>query len=673
MKNKFLFLIIFFFTAVGLSADPIKYFDYTDYLEPISLMNSNTILLNEGDNDTHKNLFLDDLSWYRVSFPLDVKKVKFNKDENTVYWYRFYVKFPDSYPDTAIGITLGKISDIDETYFNGTLIGSSGDFNNPKSHACNKLRIYEIPSKLIIPGKLNTVAIKIRNTYRADELPGRGIYKIDKLENLLSEFYINGFTQLFFSVIYIGLFCVFFLLYYKRTKEIENLFYSIFSLLLAVYSFSRLDIKYIFTDNFNVMQKIEFGSLYLLLMMFLAFILHYYKYNHRIIHYVFYALNTVSFVVVMLMQDHLSWYKFNISFVQYTWLIAIGTWIYILAKEFRTNRDARLMSLSSAFVIAGATHDLLLSRGIQLFEYISFWIAPYAFFLFVISMAAIIATRMARVLTEVEDLNMNLEQKVLTRTAELNEALKVIQIKDDKIQKELKIAGNVQKTLLPKKLPDWKQFRLCIKYQPLREVSGDFYELFDFSDGGHGVIIADASGHGMPAAIYTILAKSALYKRYLKDTSPSEIFKKTNEELCEVGTGQYFTAFMVKLTDDDQLIYANAGHTKAIVLNKELKRIKQLDTPGTFIGAMIDADSSYQDASLKFKSGDKVILFTDALEEGTNSENEEYGEMRILNSVKNHFFEDIDTLIESVMTEYFDFIKSAERKDDLTVIGIEHL
>lgn len=666
MKKILLFFLLLFGALQLYSSEPLlisnKY--------PVSLNNRSVFKIIKDDNSTYKNIDYDDSSWDSITLPHKSEGYNFTRNEDQIYWYRLTVQFPENIPEKSIGVSLGKISDIDETYFNGVLIGSSGSFQK-NEHACNKYRIYEIPSNLIRLGEKNVIAIKVKNTYRADEMPGRGDYSIDYYSSLLKSFFIRGFSQLAFSVIYIIIAFLFLLIYFKRKKGSSSLFFSIFLLVLSIYTFSRLDIKYVFIDNFSVLQKIEFSSLYILLPFFMAFILKYFNEKNRLIHYIFYGLTAAFTLEAVIVSDHILRYKINVYFVQFTWLIPLSTWIYILAKRFKTNKEARLMGLSTIFILLGIIHDMLLSRGVQIFPSVSIWLSPFAFFLFVVSMAAIITGRHASALRKIEDLNKNLEQKVKDRTFELNKALESIKEKDNQIEMELKLAGNVQRTLLPVKIPEWNNYKLNTIYNPLREVSGDFYNFINFKDGAKGILIADACGHGMPAAIYTILAQSALSEAEYLAENPAELFKRTNDILCRLQNDQFFTAFFLKLTPERKLIYSNAGHTKAILVQTEKKKIVLLDTPGTFVGALADASSTYQSKEVQLSKNDKIILYTDCLVESTNTKTEEFGMERIIGTIKENFDKDISTMTENLKQSMLLFTDEEPLKDDLTIIGVE--
>jgi serine phosphatase RsbU (regulator of sigma subunit) len=638
----------------------------------VDLGDQRTLHIIRDDDPSYSKPETDDSSWRLSSFPLSPADYEYmGRDENAVFWYRVHVRFSGDFSGREIGLDLGKLADADETYFNGRLIGKSGGFGQPVVHACNKVRLYRISSQDINPDGDNVIAIRVRNTYRADELSGSGRVYLGNFDAMKEAFYFDGFRELIFPVVYLVFFAYFLLLFVNRAKQIENLFYSLFSLGFAVYSFCRTDIKYEIVDNFVFLQKLEFMSMYFAIPMLMAFILSYYHERQRTVHFAFYAFSAVCIVVLIFMRNHVAWYSLNVNFVQYTWVVPLGTMLWVLLKNLRKSLDARIMLASFAVILAGIVHDILLSRGVQLFSFVRVWLTPYSMFLFVVSLASILAIRFASFMNQIEVLNETLEQKVIDRTEKLDQSLKEIKLKDDKIEQELVMAGRVQNSLLPAIARD-RKLHLSVLYQPLRQVSGDFYNIIETPEGECMIVIADVSGHGMPAALHAIIAQQAFAKAALEEKSLSGVLRKVNREMGRIDTGHYLTAFLVKFDGSGNLRYANAGHPRGILLNRKDRKIRLLDTPGTVVGIRDDAESLFGDATIPFSEGDCVLLYTDCLVERTNIAGEQFGETRLLESLRRHFYLSFDVMLEHVLEDYHSFVDGSENKDDLTLIAMEY-
>ena len=636
----------------------------------MNLDNQQIVHMVRGDDNLFKDPGFDDSSWRVSALPFGKADLTWlGEDEQAIVWYRIHFLPPTLPTSGNLGLNLGKIADIDETWLNGTRIGSSGSFQDQSDHACNKARLYEMPISLLKPGADNVIAIRVKNTYRVDELPGRGHYAIGNFQEMLGVYYLSGIRELLFPAAYVLCAAYFLLLFIARTKQIENLWFSLFAFSFAIYSFCRTDIKYSIINNFIVLQKMEFISLYIFLPILMAFMLAYFRQKHHIINYIYYGLSLIFIVVILVLTNHLDWYRFNVTVVQFTWIVPLGTILFILIKNFPTRHEARIMMGAFLIILLGAGHDISLSRGTQIFEFINFWLTPFTMFLFVMSLATILSIRSATMMTEIEQLNATLEDKVKQRTAELNQSLEEIRIKDDKIEKEMVMAGKVQKSLLPR-IPKTCPIKVAVRYKPLRQVSGDFYDYLPTPDGGHLILIADVSGHGMPAAIYTILAKRAFYKASRESSSPAEILGLVNDDLCMLDTGQYLTAFLVKFNNDSSLTFANGGHPRAIYLSRRQKVLKLLDTSGTCVGARDDASGLYRELTLPFYPGDTVVLYTDCLIERPNLDDDPYGEQRLVDSIKRNVQLDAEHLLEQTLKNWQAHVEGTENKDDLTLLAL---
>ncbi len=637
----------------------------------LALDNREAVRFSSGDSSEYAAPGFDDSLWPLLSLPLspgDLKRLE--RSEGAVYWYRVRIRLPEGYPQKALGIQLGKIADVDETRWNGTLIGTSGSIDDPSSHASNRLRQYEIPAHALRPGEENVLAVRVRNTWRADELPGRGNYFIGDYDAMRSAFFRRGMRELAFPVVYFVFFAYFLLLYSKRTRQKENLLYSLFSIAFALYSACRTDIKYEFISNFRLLQKLEFGSMYAAIPLLMAFVLSFFREKQTRFHYGYYVFSAVCLAALAAMRNHLHWYNLNVYFIQYTWIFPFFELFRTLVKNYRKSADARIMFSTFAFVCAAIAHDILLSRGIRMVPFIGFWLTPFAMFAYVSGIATILSVRFAKSMNQIEELNATLERKVEERTAALDKSLQEISLRDEKIQRELVMAGSVQQALLPERIPDWP-VRIAVRYKPLREVSGDFYHFAKTLDGGYLMYIGDVSGHGMPAALYAILAVKAYSEAARSETSPAAILSRVNDDLCRLDTTHYLTSFMVKYDGEGRLHFSNAGHPRAILLSRRKKKITMLDTAGTVIGIRDDARDMLQDAEIPFEQGDRILLYTDCLVERANAEGEQFGETRLVDTLKKFFFEDLDALIDKTLETFFAFAGGAENKDDLTIAAME--
>lgn len=675
-------LKLFMFTQTAYSGNLIN----IDSLTNPTNISGQKIYLFIGDNPEFKKNNLNDSNWYVTSFPLTKKDYLYTgRNENGIFWYRIHIKFPNNLPKETIGLNLGKIADIDETYLNGKLIGSSGSFNRNNSHAFNKVRIYQIPINYIIPGEENVLAIKVKNTYRADELPGQGKYYIGNFDNIKTNYLTKGYASLIFTVVYIILFAYFLLLYSKRTKQIENLFYSLFSLCFSIYSFCRSDIKYEIIDNFILLQKLEFGSMYLSIALLMIFILTYYKEKPRLYHFIYYGFTLLCIVVLLFLKDHKSWYSFNVNIVQYTWIIPFGTIFWVLIKNFKNSNDSRIMSFSFGIIALGIFHDLFYSRGIQTISFVKFYLTSFSMFLLVAGIAVILSIRFANFMTKIEDLNMTLEDKVKKRTAALNasnitleKTLHELNEINSIAKKDMDMATAIQGHLYPQKSPDTIEWSTAYIFKPMSGVSGDLYDFYMKDDQLSGLTLLDVSGHGIASGLITMIANTISRRNFFtkSDKNLGDVLYSINKELIkEINeVDNYLTGIFLRFKNNI-VEYVNAGHADLIHRSANTGKVSLIDNKngdfkGWFLG-ISDMFARYKTLKFKVKPNDILFVYSDCLNEEKNPNGEEYGVDRILKSIGNAPEGTPDEILDFIMEDFYYFTETENLTDDITAILIK--
>ena len=231
---------------------------------------------------------------------------------------------------------------------------------------------------------------------------------------------------------------------------------------------------------------------------------------------------------------------------------------------------------------------------------------------------------------EIDEYRRDIEGKVAKRTEELQDALSSLRSRDEQIQKQLDMASVIQRSILPGKIDDWNELKFAVRYMAMEKIGGDFYDVHLLKDDKIGIMIADVSGHGIPAALVTTMAKMSFGNAGTKYDSPKKIFQEMNQNILDhVKTQDYMTCFMLAIDDEYNVVYSNASHQKAILLRADDGTIELLDTNGLFIGAIEEARDSYEEKKTKLEYGDRIILYTDGIPEAINEEREEYSNQRL--------------------------------------------
>ncbi len=235
------------------------------------------------------------------------------------------------------------------------------------------------------------------------------------------------------------------------------------------------------------------------------------------------------------------------------------------------------------------------------------------------------------------------------------------------IQKELEIARSIQISILPSEFPTSASFRVAARYLPMTAVAGDFYDFLLADDKHAGILIADVSGHGVPAALIASMVKLAAAAQMNNATSPSDLLNGLNATLVGNTQKQFATAAYVYLdAERRELHYSAAAHPAMLLLrNGEVIRIVE---NGLMLAAFSFA--SYTTVSHPLFPGDRLLLYTDGILEAANSGHEEFGEGRLVALLQ--------TTADLIPTETADRIIatvqqwSVSQGDDLTVLVCDY-
>jgi sigma-B regulation protein RsbU (phosphoserine phosphatase) len=212
------------------------------------------------------------------------------------------------------------------------------------------------------------------------------------------------------------------------------------------------------------------------------------------------------------------------------------------------------------------------------------------------------------------------------------ELQRVVEIGNTRSQEqalELNKAREIQEGLLPKKIPQVKGLEVAGAWQPASVVGGDYFDVLKFSDSKIGVCIGDVVGKGMSAALLMANLQASFRAFAAEDVSPGVLLGKLNEVVCNNIASDKFVTFWYCTIDttENRLTYASAGHWPPILFHKSGEGVL-LREGGTPLG--IFPGSEYDDGGFLLAPGDRLVLYTDGLTEAMNSDEQEFGEGRLL-------------------------------------------
>ena len=245
----------------------------------------------------------------------------------------------------------------------------------------------------------------------------------------------------------------------------------------------------------------------------------------------------------------------------------------------------------------------------------------------------------------------------------------------ERIGTELALASRIQEDMLPSTFPpfpDRSEIDLYATMKPAKDVGGDFYYFFKISENVVGLVMADVSGKGIPAALFMMMSKIMVQNFALTLGGPGEVLQKVNDQICTNQVEEMFVTVWLGFLDlrTGLLTAANAGHEYPILMapGGEFELLK--DKHGLVVGGM--EGYPYQEYQLKLEAGSRLFLYTDGPPEATDTENRMFGierTLKSLNEVKNGTPREV---LDHVTKSVADFVGSAPQFDDTTMLCLDY-
>jgi len=249
-----------------------------------------------------------------------------------------------------------------------------------------------------------------------------------------------------------------------------------------------------------------------------------------------------------------------------------------------------------------------------------------------------------------------------------NARLYQVAVEKGRMERELQMAYRVQSSLIPEDTPQIPGWEFAASWQPAREVSGDFYDFIPCRDGCMGMLIADVTDKGMPAALFMAMARSILRSSLDQAASPAEGIAKANNLICTDSTISMPVTVFYGVIDphNNRITYVNAGHNPPLLYRSGGEAPIQLTRTGMLMGFMDDA--VYEQAVVDVGPGDFVVLYTDGITDATNAGQQSFGLDRLQNALDETRGQPAPQILSGVETSVHDFIGSTAPYDDITLL-----
>jgi sigma-B regulation protein RsbU (phosphoserine phosphatase) len=241
------------------------------------------------------------------------------------------------------------------------------------------------------------------------------------------------------------------------------------------------------------------------------------------------------------------------------------------------------------------------------------------------------------------------------------------------IETELETARQIQSSILPAGVPELEQLRIAASYQPMTGVAGDFYQ-FVRSDNNHlGVLVADVSGHGIPAALISSMIKVAMQSVTVHADDPAQVLAGLNQILASEAQGQFASAAYVWIdTENRNALYSAAGHPPLLCWRNTRGEMQRIESNGLLFG--VGPDSEYPVCSVPLERSDRFLLYTDGVTETENAAGEAFGDRQLEQVVRKHRLQPAAELSRQVLSELQRWRPAAvNQQDDITLIVVDVL
>ena len=234
-----------------------------------------------------------------------------------------------------------------------------------------------------------------------------------------------------------------------------------------------------------------------------------------------------------------------------------------------------------------------------------------------------------------------------------------------RLERELKLAREIQDSLLPEALPQMPGFSLAADWRSALEMAGDFYDIFPLPEARWGIVVADVSDKGAAAAMYMAMTRSLIRASASNYSNPAGTLNEVNQRLLAHSTSDMFVTVFYAVLDAEThtLTYANAGQNPPL-LRRTSGGIEKLTRTGMALGVL--EALSLSNASLNFAPGDSLVIYTDGVTDALNPQGEEYGTNRLAEALLNGDQSDASRLLDHLIGGLAAFTQDVPPFDDIT-------
>ena len=247
----------------------------------------------------------------------------------------------------------------------------------------------------------------------------------------------------------------------------------------------------------------------------------------------------------------------------------------------------------------------------------------------------------------------------------------------ERLQKEMQVAQEIQQTLLPADFPEVEGFEIASHYEAAREVGGDYFDFVEVDKDTLGVVVADVSGKGVPGSLVMTMIRTALRTEARGTRDAAEVLAKVNNFVIgDIKKGMFVTLFYLMIDSKRRRVnYASAGHNPMILYRPSTKKTYYLNPRGFPVGIQLPEPDlfrkSIESDTIQLAEDDVLLIYTDGITEAMNTRRELFGEERFLKIIREYGHLRVKPFVEKIKDEIFSFTEGTAQSDDITLVSVK--
>jgi phosphoserine phosphatase RsbU/P len=246
-------------------------------------------------------------------------------------------------------------------------------------------------------------------------------------------------------------------------------------------------------------------------------------------------------------------------------------------------------------------------------------------------------------------------------------------VEKGRMQRELQLAREMQSSFLPQEITQVSGWEFAARWQPAREVAGDYYDIIPIGGDSYGLVIADVTDKGAPAAMFMIFTNSIVRASLHADMQPETSIQNANRLICDKSPNAMFVSLVYANLNaaTGQVVYVNAGHNPPLYYNSAYNSLTRLTPTGMVLG--IDPEARLEQRSLALQHGDFLLLYTDGLIDAINAQGQEFGMNNLEKMVIENRASSAEEIISFLEYALFDHLGETMPFDDVTLLLVKRL